>query len=59
MTGSSKNVTEGLLEKLLKDQERRAYKERKLSFAKKLEILDKMMQDGRRSEASLKGNKEA
>ena len=51
MTGLSKNVTGGLREKLLKDQERRAEKERRLSFAKKLRILDRMMQDGFRLES--------
>lgn len=41
-------VTKRLLEKLLRDQERRAKRERKLPFAKKLEILDGTWRSGPR-----------
>ncbi|GEM_PF-1261133 len=40
MMERSSGVTKGLLDRLIKDQERRAEQERKLSFAKKLRILD-------------------
>ena len=46
MTGHSGGSTRDLRERLLKDQARRAERERKLSFAKKLRILDQMMQEG-------------
>jgi|GEM_PF-2331148 hypothetical protein len=39
-------TTEKLRAKLLKDQARRAERERKLPFWRKLEILDQMMRDG-------------
>jgi hypothetical protein len=45
MTEPSQNVTEGLRKKLLEDQERRARQERRLSFSKKMRILDQMMRD--------------
>ena len=40
------NATRSLRERLLRDQSRRAARERKLSFAQKLRILDQMMQEG-------------
>ncbi|MSQ14001.1 MAG: hypothetical protein EXR47_07735 [Dehalococcoidia bacterium] len=46
MTVRSGGVTIRLLEKLLRDQERRAKRERKLPFAKKLEVLDGMWESG-------------
>ena len=42
----SSGVTKSLLEKLLRDQGRRAERERRLSFAKKLRILDQLMMEG-------------
>ena len=39
-------TSEKLRAKLLRDQERRAERERKLPFWRKLEILDQMMADG-------------
>lgn len=58
MTEPSKSVTEGLRKKLLRDQERRARQERRLSFAKKLRILDQMMRDARKHNLSNGGIKE-
>ena len=46
MTEPSGNATRSLRERLLRDQRRRAERERKLSFAQKLRILDQMMQEG-------------
>lgn len=46
MTARSGNATERLLGSLLKDQRRRAERERKMSFAKKLRVLDELMTDG-------------
>lgn len=46
MTGPSGGVTARLLEKLLEDQRRRALREKKMSFAQKLRILDQLMADG-------------
>ena len=46
MTVSSGGVTSHLLERLLEDQRRRAKHERKMSFAEKLRILDRLMTDG-------------
>ena len=43
---SSERVTKNLLEKLLRSQERRAERERKMSFAKKLRVVDRLMADG-------------
>jgi len=42
----SGNATGRLLESLLKDQKRRAEKEKKMSFARKLRVVDKLMADG-------------
>ena len=39
-------TSEKLQAKLLREQERRAERERKLPFWRKLEILDQMMADG-------------
>lgn len=46
----SPGVTKNLLEKLLKDQARRAERERKLPYAQKLRILDEMIAEWRRTE---------
>jgi hypothetical protein len=46
---SSNGVTRGLLERLLRDQARRAERERKLPFAKKLLIADQLMTMGKSS----------
>src|SRR5207302_6442566 len=43
MTAHSSGVTKGLQDRLLKDQERRAERERRLPFAEKLRILDQLM----------------
>lgn len=48
MTARAKGVTKGLLAKLLEDQERRANREKKLSFEKKLKILDQLMKEARK-----------
>lgn len=55
MTDPSGGVTKGLLDKLLKAQERRAERERKLSFAAKLRILDKLQQERRQQEEQERG----
>jgi hypothetical protein len=41
-----KGTTKSLRDKLLKDQQRRAEKERSLPFAQKLRILDELMKAG-------------
>ena len=46
MMEASSGVTAHLLERLLEDQRRRANHERKMSFAEKLRILDRLMADG-------------
>ncbi len=46
----SPGVTKNLLEKLLKDQARRAERERKLPYAQKLRILDQMIAEWRQAE---------
>ena len=46
MTGNSKRGIKDLCTRLLREQQRRADKERKLPFYKKLEILDQLMSDG-------------
>lgn len=46
MTARSGGVTKRLLGKLLRDQERRAKRERNLPFAKKLRVLDSMWESG-------------
>ncbi len=46
MTESSISVTPCLPARLLKDQEGRAKREAKLSFAKKVKIIDQLMADG-------------
>ena len=46
----SQGVTKNLLETLLKDQARRAERERKLPYAQKLRILDEMIAEWRRAE---------
>ena len=43
----SKGVTKRLLEKLLKEQERRAEREKRMPFAEKLRVLDRLMEQGR------------
>ena len=45
MKARSGGVTKNLLAKLLKDQKRRADRERKLPYAQKLRILDQLMAD--------------
>jgi hypothetical protein len=46
MKARSRNVTRRLLEKLLKDQNRRAERERKMPFAEKLKVVDQLMAAG-------------
>ncbi len=46
MTARSGNVTKRLLESLLRDQRRRAERERKMSFPRKLRVVDGLMADG-------------
>ena len=46
MRTRSSSVTRHLLEKLLRDQDRRAKRERKMPFAKKLRVLDQLMMRG-------------
>ena len=46
MTVRSGNVTKRLLESLLRDQKRRAERERKMPFARKLRVVDELMTDG-------------
>ena len=43
MGARSSGVTKRLLEKLLRDQERRAKRERKMPFAEKLRVVDRLM----------------
>jgi hypothetical protein len=43
MPARSQGVSSRLLEKLLRDQERRAERERKMPFAEKLKVLDQLM----------------
>ena len=45
MKARSGGVTKRLLEKLLRDQKRRADRERKMPYAQKLRILDQLMAD--------------
>lgn len=42
MTARSGGVTRQLVERLLRDQQKRAERERKLPYAKKLRILDQL-----------------
>ena len=46
MGARSKGVTKSLLERLLRDQERRAQREKRLPFAEKLRIVDMLMMQG-------------
>ena len=46
MKARSSGVTKRLLERLLRDQERRANRERKMPFAEKLRVLDQLMARG-------------
>ncbi len=46
MTANSSGVTKRLLGNLLKDQQRRADRERNMPYAQKLRIVDKLMTDG-------------
>jgi hypothetical protein len=48
MTELSGGVTRRLLEKLLDDQRRRSERERKMPYSKKLEVVDRLMRQGRR-----------
>ena len=54
MTGNSKRVTKGLLDRLLKAQTRRSEREKRLSFSDKLKIVDQLMAD---HEAAIQSNK--
>ena len=45
MTVNSKRVTKGLLDRLLKAQNRRSEREKRLSFGEKLKIVDQLMAD--------------
>lgn len=51
---SSRRVTKRLLDRLLKAQTRRAEREKKLSYTKKLRIVDRLMADRK---AALKRSK--
>ena len=55
----SRNVTKGLLEKLLRDQARRAKRERKMPFAQKLKMVDKLMAEGQPKVGRVKGGTNA
>lgn len=57
MTARSGNVTKRLREKLLNDQERRAKREAKLSFASKLRVVDQLMAAGEPKVEELKRSK--
>lgn len=46
MAAHSGNATKRLLESLLRDQRRRAERERKMPFAKKLRVVDELMMEG-------------
>lgn len=46
MMAHSGGVTAHLLDTLLKDQAKSAEKEKKMSFAEKLRVLDRLMADG-------------
>ena len=46
MEASSHSVTKRLLARLLRDQKRRAEKERRMPFAKKLRVVDRLMAEG-------------
>ena len=46
MEASSRIVTKRLLERLLRDQSRRAEKERRMPFAEKLRVVDRLMAEG-------------
>ena len=46
MKASSHSVTKRLLERLLRDQKRRAEKERRMPFAEKLRVVDRLMAEG-------------
>ena len=49
MKARSGNVTKRLLEKLLRDQERRAKRERAMPFPEKLRVVDRLLADGKPS----------
>ena len=46
MTTRSGNVTKVLLESLLRDQRRRAEREKKMPYAEKLRVVDRLMAEG-------------
>lgn len=46
MMARSGNATKRLLESLLRDQKRRAEREKKMTFARKLRVVDELMTDG-------------
>ena len=46
MEASSHSVTKLLLDRLLRDQKRRAEKERRMPFAEKLRVVDRLMAEG-------------
>ncbi len=46
MMARSGNATNRLLESLLRDQKRRAEREKKMTFARKLRVVDELMTDG-------------
>jgi hypothetical protein len=46
MTTNSRGVSKRLLDRLLRDQRRRAEKERRMSFAEKLRVVDQLMAEG-------------
>ena len=50
MTEHSGGVTQSLVDMLLEEQRQRAEKERKMTFAKKLRILDRLMQEAKKKQ---------
>jgi hypothetical protein len=52
---SSSSVTGGLLERLLRDQARRAERERRMPFARKLAIVDQLMLEYARVSGAARG----
>lgn len=46
MMARSGNATNRLLESLLRDQKLRAEREKKMTFARKLRVVDELMRDG-------------
>lgn len=55
MGARSGSVTRHLLEKLLRDQKRRAERERRMPFAEKLKVLDRLIAAGKPKIEDLRG----